>query len=230
MRREPAVKAAGFAGPSTNAKRSSGSSATSPFGPVSGAAHELAYRQRVEEFVGNEQQRTLGQILDSLEKNGFGRCQPVLLLDAQYRARLDQMEANGAAKFRQGIGRPQQIAGEGPAARPEFGEDHWVGPPDPLPNERAPYPDQLAENLTDLGCRDEVSAGADRPPGRVIAEFGIVERHRHIGRHRLRSLGADAAGDLVGKRAAGHGGAGRGVRRAQMMIAMPAISTGIDSS
>ena len=140
------------------------------------------------------------------------------------------MELQRAAKFGNDRGAAQQVGGERTAARPELGKDHAIGAAEALPHQRAPQPDQLAENLADLGGGNEIPAAADRLPGRVIAELGVVERHRHVGRHRKRPLGADTLGDLVGKRAGGHGADRRGVRRAQKMIRRPAIKTGIDKS
>ncbi len=140
------------------------------------------------------------------------------------------MQTNRAAEFGYRRSSAQQIGGEHAAAGAELGEDHGIGAPDPLPHQRAPQPDQLAEDLADLGCGDEIPAGADRPPGRVIAELWIVERDCHIGCDGQRPLGADAARDLGRKRACAHGADRRGVRRAQKMIRIPAISTGIDSN
>ena len=165
-----------------------------------------------------------------LQPDRFGEGQPAPLLIAQYRARFDQIEAHRAAKFGQGGGRAQQIAGEHAAPRPELGDDHRIGPADLFPDDGAPQPDQLAEDLADLGRGDEIAGAAERLSGRVIAEFRIVQRDRHVGRQGQRPLGADAAGDPVDEHVAGHGAVGSGRRRAHRMTTMPVISTGIDNS
>ena len=147
-------------------------------------ARQLTDRQRIEELVGDNQQRPFRQFLQSGQPDCIGHPKTVLLLGAQDRADLDEMEAERTAKFRECVGGAQQIGSEDTTAGPELGEDHRIGAPHPLPCQRAPDPDQLAKNLTDLGRGDEIATGANRPPGRVIAVLGIVERHCHIGRDR----------------------------------------------
>ncbi len=65
-----------------------------------------------------------------------------------------------------------------------------------LPHRRCPEADQLAENLADLGRRDEVSRAAERIAGHVIAMHGMRQAQRHELPHRHRACESDAPADF----------------------------------
>ena len=143
-----------------------------PLGPIMRPAHQLADRQRIEELIGDDQQRPFRQFLQSGQPDYIGDPKTVLLLGAQDRADLDEVEAERTAKFRQCVDSAQQIGSEDATAGPQFGEDHRIGASHRLPHQRAPDPDQLAKNLTDLRRSNEITPSANRPPGCVIAVSG----------------------------------------------------------
>ena len=120
-----------------------------------------------------------------------------LLLGAQHRARLDQIQPQRAAKSGTAPAARRKSAISTPRPGPSSARMHRVGPAHPLPQIGAPQPDQLAENLADLRRGDEIAAAPSGSRRRVIARLGIVQRHRHKGGDRERPLGADAPGDLV---------------------------------
>jgi hypothetical protein len=192
-------------------------------------AHELPDRQCIEEFIGDEQHRARRQFARIVEPDRCRIKEPPLLLGAQQRARLDEVETQSPAKLRHRAGGAQQVGGEGAAAGTEFGEDHRVGPADHLPHARAPQPDQLAENLAHFGRSNKIAGRPDRRPACVVAILRIVQRHRHKGGDRERTLGGDPAGNPAAELGA-HQRAAAGRCRAQRMMAIPAISNGTDSN
>ena len=151
------------------------------------------------------------------------------MFGTKHRARLDQKDAQGPAKFRQATGGAQQVAHQHAAAGPQLRQNDRIRPADPVPQLGAPQPDQLAENLADLGCGREIARGSDGVTPRIIAALSVVQRHRHIGGDGQRALGADPPGDFF-REACAHERAGTGARNAQAMISTPAISSGIDNS
>ena len=212
-----------------------------PFGPPGTAAHQLADRQCVEELVGDEQQRSVGEVVDARDEMRFGGVQPALLRRPQHRARLDEVELERPAELGQGRRGAQKIEGQRAASGAQLDEDHRIGLADALPQIGAPQPDQLAENLADLGGGDEIAGTAEGIAPRVIAAPRIMQRHCHERRDRERSLAPDAAGDRGGE--AGHrhppditavqrGAPARSAAGATptQIRTIPAISTGIDSS
>ena len=157
--------------PSAKTRRSDSGSALGierdeAFGPAGPAAHELANRQRVEELVGDQQQRTVRQRVDAVGETrrevGRGGGEAALLFLPQDRARLDEVEPQGAAEFGDGPRRAQQIGHKRAAAGTEFGQDHRIGPSDALPAVDQASADQLAEYLADFGRGDEVAGSAER--------------------------------------------------------------------
>ena len=201
-----------------------------PLGPLRRPAHELTDRQGVQELVGNDQQWPRRQFLDRRDPDRIGPTEPPFLLGAKNRAALDQMEPQGMPKRRHRRGGAQQVRHQDTAARPQLGQDHRVRLPRLLPQRSEPQPDQLAKDLADLGCGDEIAAGADRIAPRVIAVVRVMERHRHKGGNRKGPLLADPARNPPGEPLRAHGRAGVGARRAQAIRTIPAISNGIDNS
>ena len=200
-----------------------------PLRPAAGSADELPDRQRVEELVGHHQHRAVRQLFDTPHPCRLRLAEASFLFRAKHRARLDQTDAQGAAKFRHSAGGAQQVAHQHAAAGPQLCQDYRIRPADPLPQLGAPQPDQFAENLADLGRGREIARRSDRAAPRIVPALGVVQRHGHIGRNSQRALGANPPDDLVGDFLA-HDRAGTGARSAQAMIRTPAISKGIDNS
>src|SRR6516165_11281908 len=198
--------------------------------PVDAAAHELPNRQSVEELVGDEQHRAVGQILEARYPDRFRLREALLLHGAERGTRFDQMEAQRAIKIRHGCRGAQQIADQHAATGSELREDDGIGSAQLTPHHGAPQTDQLAKHLADLWSSDEVALRPDRVTPRIIAAVGVVQRHRHIGGDRKRTTGADAAGDLPAERVGDQDRAGTGARCAQRMMATPAINSGTDNS
>ncbi len=161
----------------------------------------------------------------------MGLCvaEPLFLLDAEHRARLDQIEAKRAAKLRRDGGGAQKVAHFHTATGAQLCQDDRVAPSCPLPQLGAPQPDQLAEDLADLRGGREVAFRADRVAPRIVAACRVMQRHCHVGRNRERALSANPPGDLPGY-SLGHDRTGTRARSAQAMIRIPAISSGIDKS
>ena len=128
--------------------------------------------KRVEEFIGDQQQRRIGQILDPVMENGV-RHQGRLRV-AKHRAGLDQME--GPAKPERRSTR-KRIGRQCPAARPELGINGVArrARPPPAIGERGA--DHLAEQLADFGRGGEIARSAERIAGGVIMSVAGV----HIG-------------------------------------------------
>ncbi len=204
-------------------------------------------RQRVEEFVGDQQQPPGWQRLDALDKMRLGDSEPALLLGAQNRARFDEVQPERLPKRRQGRGGAQEVLHQRAAPRPQLGQDDRIGPADPLPQIGAPQPDQLAENLADLGGGGEIAGAAEWLVPRVIAAAWVVQGHRHEGRDRERPMPADMAGDAGAEIGGAHPQAPRrrahwpatwlrgaatatGRLHAHRINKTPAINSGIDSS
>ena len=200
-----------------------------PLRPTAGSADELPDWQRVEELVGHHQHRAVRQLFDTRHPCRLRMAEASLLFRAKHRAHLDQTDAQGAAKFRHSAGGAQQVLHQHAAAGAQLCHDHRIRPADPLPQLSAPQPDQLAENLADLGRGREIARRSDRAAPRIVPGPGVVQRHGHIGRDSQWALGANPPGDLVGDLLA-HSRAGTGARSAQAMIKTPAISKGIDNS
>ena len=129
-----------------------------PLGPARRAAHELPDRQRVEEFVGDQQQRPVGQVVEIARAQTALRREPLRLRRAQAPGspRPDAAAARGGNPGT-AAARAQHIGHQRAAAGPQLDQEHRVGRAHPLPQIGAPQPDQLAENLADLGRGDEIA-------------------------------------------------------------------------
>ena len=126
---------------------------------------QLPDRQRVEEFVGDDDQRPSRQTRRSMSchcASGNG----LACACAQDRTGLDEMDA--AAQSRPGH-RAQRIGGERAAARAELDTSARPdGSPARSHRSASTGPDQLAEHLADLGRGGEVARRAERIARRVI--------------------------------------------------------------
>ncbi|MCY1178636.1 hypothetical protein D9M73_189970 [compost metagenome] len=160
-----------------------------PLEPAARTFDELPDRQRVEEFVGDNDQRAIGgQCVDRVVP---GRVRQALgLRRAQHRAGLHQMHRRretGLARRAQRVGRKRSATGA------EF-DPRRVRPPGAVPQIGTPQPDQLAEHLADLGRGGEIAAAAERIARRIILLVG----RRHELRERNRPGERDRTGEAVG--------------------------------
>ena len=127
-------ESAGFSGPSANTSRSASVERHHPLRPMPPAAHQLADRQRVEEFVGDDQQPDPPAVRrpGPATPGRRSRAGAAALRAIPGSLRPDSRRKR-AAKFGHRAGSAQQIGGEHAAARPELGQNHRIGPPDLLP-------------------------------------------------------------------------------------------------
>ena len=146
------------------------------FHPAGGAADELADRQGVEELVGEQDERAVGQVGEVVMPGGAGQgmerndLQRLGLLGAQAGGELDQMELGGGGKGGgDAAGQPPGVGHQGAAAGAELGEDDGVGAAELLPRDDRPGAEQLAEDLADLGRGGEVG---ERVVGGVVKRVG----------------------------------------------------------
>jgi hypothetical protein len=146
-------------------------------------ALELPHRQRVEEFVGDDEQRIA--VRQGGEAVVPARGEPLGLGGAQDGAGLDQLDRRrqpGAAH------RPQRILGQGAAPGPQLDIMRRHRAARAAPQVGEPDADQLAEHLADLGRGDEIAVRAERIAGRVIMRV----RLGHIIGDLDRAFGGDA--------------------------------------
>ena len=139
--------------------------------PAVGAHHRLVDRQRVEELVGQDDQRAIRHFPQRgmPRDRQVGGVEGLPLQPFQHRVDLDEMHDHRRAEVRHHLGGPQGVEHHGAAAGPELDQADVLGRAHRPPGRRRPQPDQLAEHLADLGRRGEVAAGAERVAGRVIA-------------------------------------------------------------
>ncbi len=135
------------------------------------AADVLPDWKRVEEFVGDEQQRPRGKLVDAVVPVGIG--DGLLLELAQYGAGLDKM---GLAAEAGGAQHAEGVRGEGSPARPQFDVNRIGRAPRTLPRIGEGGADHLAEHLADLRRGREVAARAERVArGVIICVAGFHE-------------------------------------------------------
>src|SRR5438270_3335597 len=150
--------------------------------PALDPADMLADRERVEELIGDEQQRTGGKVVDAVMP---ARLRHGLLLQiAQNWAGFYEMHL--ARKARRAH-HPQRIGGEGPAPGTELGINRFIrrSRPPPAIGERGA--DHPAGHLADLWRCGEVALRAKRVARCII----IAVARFHIGFDGDRSFGRD---------------------------------------
>ena len=203
--------------------------------PAIGAHHRLVDRQRIEELVGEHDQRTVRHLLDRAmpRHRHVGEAQRLALQALQRRADFDHVQGDGGAEARHHLCDPQNVAHHGAATRPELHQVEAARRSHCPPHGGRPQPHQFAEHLADLRRGDEIAPRAERIPGGVIAALGMGQAKFHIWRHRDRTAALDAPAnfhlerdtpvrhhvDLAGWR-----------RMAAHMMARPASINGSDSS
>ncbi len=157
--------------------------------------HILADRQRIEEFVGDDDQRPVGEFLNARCEEGRVRGQLLLLYRPQMRARLDQHDVRRGEKIGRETGGAQRVGHQRAAAGAELGEHHARRAAHPPPGFHRPEADEFAEHLADLGGGDEIAGRAEGIAAHVIAMLRIAEAGCHVVGDGDRSIGADARGE-----------------------------------
>jgi hypothetical protein len=165
--------------------------------PAARRLHILADGQGIEEFVGDEKERPprLGLETALPAQDGATVFQRFRLHAAQMRAGFHQHDIQAFGEIRRRLQRAQHVRHQGAAARPQFHQQWAAGAALFVPGLRQPQAQHLAEHLADLRRGDEIPAFAERVAGGVVAGLGIVQRHRHVLRHRDRALGRDQRRD-----------------------------------
>ena len=75
---------------------------------------------------------------------------------------LDERDRDDVEEFRHCTPGAERIGHQGAAPRTKLGDGHGAWLAHRLPNGHGPQADQLAEDLADLRCGDEVAVAADR--------------------------------------------------------------------
>src|SRR5215217_2946266 len=96
-------------------------------------------------------------------------------------------------------GGAQRILHQRTAAGAELEQGEARGLSHLLPEIDEEEADELAENLADLGRRDEIASRADGAAGGIVAVTRMAEAEPHVGRDRHRSGFADLRIDLFRK-------------------------------
>ena len=138
-------------------------------------ALELADRQGVEEFVGQQEQRRLGQGVDAVRPLHRVRGEGGLLAGAQGGRGLDQHHACCSVKAGYSARSPKQIGHQRATPRTKLGQGKGGRGPLILPGLRQAQPQQFAEHLADLGPGDEVALCAERRACGVIAVVRVQQ-------------------------------------------------------
>ena len=160
--------------------------------PALGGHHQLANRERVEEFIGEQQKRAiLRQRVDRIVKLRPGQSAALDL--AQRFGALDKMHLGPQTLAGHGA---QRILGQRPAARPQFDIDRIAGASRAHPDIRQPQTRHFAEHLADFGRGGEIAPTRfawrpQRVAGGVIARVAFA----HIARNRHRPVAFDQAAE-----------------------------------
>ncbi len=137
------------------------------------APHQLPDGKGIEKLVGDDDERALRHILDAIVPLDRRRraAQGLLLHVAQAGTRLDQSDGDGFKEFRHAAPGAQRVGHERAAPRSKLGDRDRFRRAHRLPDGDGPQPEQLAEDLADLGRGDEIALRADRMARGVIARI-----------------------------------------------------------
>jgi hypothetical protein len=158
----------------------------------------LVHRQRVEELVGQEDDRAFRNLIERIvpQDRFLDVLERLLLALAQRRAHLDQVHHQRGQKLRHDLRRAQRVKHHGAAARAKLDQPHVLRLAHLLPHRSRPQPDQLAEDLAHLRRGDEIAGATERIAGHVVAVLGMGEAQRHELPHRHRPGKRDAPADF----------------------------------
>ncbi len=155
--------------------------------PAGLALHHLMDRQHVEILVGENDRGTVGHLVDVVVPGDVAHArQDSLLLVAQHRIDLDQVDAERLIQRRQHPQRAQRIRHHGAAAGSELDQPQQRWRIDRLPYRRRPQPEQFAEHLAHFGRGGEVALASQRIARNIIAVLGMRQAQFHVApdRHR----------------------------------------------
>ena len=175
--------------------------------PAGMPPHRLVDRQHVEIFVGENDRRAFGDIVDRIVPVDVARARQCrLLLLAQHRIDLDHVDAERLKERRQHPQRAQCVRHHGAAAGPELDQPQHRRRADRFPNRCRPQAEQFAEHLAHFGCGNEIALATQRIARHVIAVLGMRQAQLHISPHRHRTGRFDQLLDLgLQRRIFGHG-------------------------
>ncbi len=204
------------------------------FVPAVELLHRLMHRQRVEEFVGDDDERAVRHLVERVVPvdRHVDTAERLLLPLLKHRARLDHVHDDGVAEFRQNARGAQHVHHHGAAAGAKLDKADVLRRAHLAPDRCAPDADQLAEHLAYLGGGDEIAVAPERIARHVVAVPGIAQAQRHELAHRHRPAALDALPDFSLERgvhrfqACGNGGR----LEAQTISAIPISISGTDSS
>ena len=165
-----------------------------PLAPGLAAADELPDGQRIDEFVGEHDQRAFRHRVERrIPAKRHTRILERLALRLDHdRARLDQRHGDAVEEFRNAAPGARSIGHQSTAPRSELGDRHARRLAHGLPHRHRPEADELAEDLADLRRRDEVALAADRLAGGIDASNFVGEASLHELFDRQRSVPGDA--------------------------------------
>ena len=147
-----------------------------PLRPAIAAADELADRQGIEELVGQQQQRGVGQGIQPVVPACLRPGQPFRLHGPQPRRGLDQVHTQSGPEIRRHpADGAQRVRHQRAAARPGLRQHNRVGPAEQRPAYRRPGAEHFAEGLADLGGCREIG---ERVAVGVICRIGA--RHERV--------------------------------------------------
>ena len=202
--------------------------------PAVGLFDRLMDRQRVEEFVGEDDAGPAGTSLSARARASARREAPACAAGLpQRRADLDQMQHDRVAETAHTLRRAQRVLHHGAAAGPELDDAQVFRRAHLLPDRRHPQPDHLAEHLADFRRGDEIAAGAERIAVGVIAVLAVGQAQRHVFGDRHRPGHGDAPADFAFQRrrfVMPCFAVGSGCVSANAMKARPARNSGMHSS
>src|SRR5690606_17249948 len=162
------------------------------FPPAAFRLDELPYRQGVEQFIADDEQRPLGQVLHALAPLRFYPRQRGFLHLRQPVARLHQRDPRLPREGRvQPLQRAQYILHQRSASGPDLRQHRAFRRTASLPGRIEPYADEFAEHLAHLRRGDEITLPPERFARRVIAVLRVEQALRHIFGHADRARRPD---------------------------------------
>ncbi len=142
-----------------------------PVEPAIRRSHQLMHRQRIEEFIGDDQQR--GIVGQGRQIMVVVATRKGLALDAAQRCRrFDEVDLRREIVA---FGRSQRIPRQRAAPRPQFDIMDALAATHPDPQISKPQPDQFTEHLADLGRGDEIALFAQRIAAGIIARVAFAD-------------------------------------------------------
>ena len=193
-----------------------------PFAPAAAGPLKLPNRQGVEEFIGQQIKRSVGQVLHGIGPLGPIPGQRLRLPGAQDGRDLDQTQPQGFVKPRHGLGGAQDIGHQRAAAGAKFGQHKGGGLALIEPDLRETKAEKFAEHLADFGCRGEIARSAERVAGGIVAVPGMQQAFGHVVGQRDRPGGGNSRGQDVAQR--------RHAGRARQRNHSPTATMGNDSA